>query len=377
MKKSFPALALLLTVGAYCLPGCSPAEESAPESGGAALLEEAKSWLTDRGERLLNSARDEIRRVVGLDGAAPGTLAVVNGHAVSLRQVEALYDMRTAGSEAAQALSLDELRADYASCLWTLVAQRLVHEELERRGLAVSEAERLREERRVSAGYGVEPGAEFDAFVRDEGIDPALWREQMSARLELELWQTTLAAGISPSPEDVSAFMREHPELAEEPARYTYLSVSGPVKARVDAARNGGKSDPAALEKQGLTVERLEDTAADLPPSLVAALEEIRPGQSLPVQGEGEQWGYVILLEKEEAHPKRALEVFACAQETLRRELLPALYDAWLDEAVKNSRIRISPHLLPRNVPRPAPRPLPEPEHGNDDENALIGGQDE
>ena len=113
----------------------------------------------------------------------------------------------------------------------------------------------------------------------------------MSARLELELWQTTLAAGISPSPEDVSAFMREHPELAEEPARYTYLSVSGPVKARVDAARTGGKSDPAALEKQGLTVERLEDTAADLPPSLVAALEEIRPGQSLPVQGEGEQWG--------------------------------------------------------------------------------------
>ena len=149
------------------------------------------------------------------------------------------------------------------------------------------------------------------------------------------------------------------------------------MKARVDAARNGGKSDPAALEKQGLTVERLEDTAADLPPSLVAALEEIRPGQSLPVQGEGEQWGYVILLEKEEAHPKRALEVFACAQEALRRELLPALYDAWLDEAVKNSRIRISPHLLPRNVPRPAPRPLPEPEHGNDDENALMGGQDE
>ena len=83
MKKSFPALALLLTVGAYCLPGCSPAEESAPESGGAALLEEAKSWLTDRGERLLNSARDEILVVwSGLDGAAPGTLAVVNGHAV-------------------------------------------------------------------------------------------------------------------------------------------------------------------------------------------------------------------------------------------------------------------------------------------------------
>ena len=29
-----------------------------------------------------------------------------------------------------------------------------------------------------------------------KSIDPALWREQMSARLELELWQTTLAAGI-------------------------------------------------------------------------------------------------------------------------------------------------------------------------------------
>ena len=32
------------------------------------IRQKAKSWLTDRGERLLNSARDEIRRVVGLDG---------------------------------------------------------------------------------------------------------------------------------------------------------------------------------------------------------------------------------------------------------------------------------------------------------------------
>ena len=391
MKKNLSALALFLTLSAYCSPCSSLADDvapdnagkggSVPESGRAALLEEAKSRLLSRGGKLLNSARGEFLRLVGLDGAVPGTLAEVNGQPISLRQVEALYDMRTAGSENAQAISLDELRAEYASCLQTLVAQILVHEELLRRGLTVSEAERIQEERRVSMEYGVEPGPEFDALIRDEGIEPALWREQLQAFLELELWQNVLAASISPSPEDVSAFVRKHPELAEEPARYVYLSVSGPKKSVVDAARSGGKTDPETLGKQGLTVQRLEDVATDLPPSFVAALDEIKPGQSLPVQAGGEQWGYTILLEKEDAHPKSALELFAYAQEALRRERLPALYDVWLEKAVEGSHIRMGSQLQPRNVPRPAPRPVPEFERKDDREderedeegNALLG----
>lgn len=382
MKKKLSTLALCLALIAYCSPGSSLADDavpgvpgkgaSVPESGSAAVFDQAKGWLMSRGGKILNSARDRIRRLAGLDGAVPGTMAEVNGQTISLRQVEALYDMRTAGSESSQAISLDELRADYASCLQTLVAQILVHEELARRGLTVSEEDRMREERRVSMEYGVNPGPEFDALIREEGIDPALWREQLQAFLELELWQNVLAASLSPSPEDVAAFVRKHPELTQEPARYVYLSVSGPKKSAVDAARSGGKTDPETLSRQGLTVQRLEDVATDLPPSFVAALDEIRPGQSLPVQAAGEQWGYTILLEKEEAHPKSALELFAYAQEALRRERLPALYDAWLEKAVKGSHIRMVSQLQPRNVPRPAPRPVPEPERENEEANTLF-----
>ena len=115
MKKNLSALALFLTLSAYCSPCSSLADDvapdnagkggSVPESGRAALLEEAKSRLLSRGGKLLNSARGEFLRLVGLDGAVPGTLAEVNGQPISLRQVEALYDMRTAGSENAQAIS--------------------------------------------------------------------------------------------------------------------------------------------------------------------------------------------------------------------------------------------------------------------------------
>lgn len=379
MNKNLSVLALLLSVSVCCSPCFAPAfakGETSPDPGGAALFEEVKNWLAKRGEKVLDSARDEIRRIVGLDGAAPGTLAEVNGHPLSLRQVEALYDMRTAGSDAALAVSLDELRADYASCLQTLIAQQLVRAELERRNLAVAEAEALQEERRISAEYGVEAGPEFDAVIRDEGLDPALWREQLRARLELERWQGTLAASISPSPEEVSAFVEKHPELAEQPARYVYLSVSGSKKAAVDAARSSGKTDPEALKKLGLSVEKLEDVATDLPPSLVTTLDEIKPGQSLQVQTGGGQWGYMVLLEKEEARPKSALEMFAYAQDALRRDRLPALYDTWLEAAVKGARIRMVPQLQPRNVPRPAPRPVPDFERVNENENALLG-QDE
>lgn len=373
MIKKVSTLVLLLTVGAHSFPLSSPAAEPARESGGdASLLGEAVDWLALRGEKMLNSARDEIRRLAGLDGATPGTMAEVNGYPISLRQVEALYDMRTAGNRAGQAISLDELRAAYASCLQDLMAQRLVHEELARQGLALSDEEKFREEQRISAGYGLEPGQAFDAFILEEGIDPDLWREQLYARLELELLQRELAASISPSSEDVSAFVKEHPELAEEPAHYTYLSVSGSQKASVEAARNGGRNKTEELEKLGLTVEKREDYATEMPPSLVAALEEITPGQSLPVQGGETQWGYVILLEKKEAHPKNALEMFAGVQDAIRRKRLPALYEEWLENTLETSRIRMIPQLRPRNVPRPAPRPVSEPERVNPEADILT-----
>lgn len=372
MIKKVSTLVLLLTVGAYSFPLSSPAAEPAQESGDASLLGEAVDWLTLRGEKVLNSARDEIRRLAGLDGATPGTMAEVNGHPISLRQVEALYDMRTAGNRSGQAISLDELRAAYASCLQALVAQRLVHEELARRGLALSDEEKRQEEQRICAGYGLEPGQEFDAFILEEGIDPDLWREQLYARLELELLQQELAASISPSSEEVSAFVKEHPELAEEPAHYTYLSVSGSKKASVEAARNGGKKEMEELEKLGLTVEKREDYATEMPPSLVAALEEITPGQSLPVQGEESPWGYVILLEKRDARPKNALEMFAGVQDAIRRKRLPVLYEEWLEKTLESSRIRMIPQLRPRNVPRPAPRPASEAERLNSEADILM-----
>ena len=66
MKKNLSALALFLTLSAYCSPCSSLADDvapdnagkggSVPESGRAALLEEAKSRLLSRGGKLLNSA---------------------------------------------------------------------------------------------------------------------------------------------------------------------------------------------------------------------------------------------------------------------------------------------------------------------------------
>ena len=93
-KKSFHA-GSAADCRAHSFPLSSPAAEPARESGGdASLLGEAVDWLALRGEKMLNSARDEIRRLAGLDGATPGTMAEVNGYPISLRQVEALYDMR-------------------------------------------------------------------------------------------------------------------------------------------------------------------------------------------------------------------------------------------------------------------------------------------
>ena len=74
------------------------------------------------------------------------------------------------------------------------MAQRLVHEELARRGLALSDEEKFREEQRISAGYGLEPGQAFDAFINRYTY--SLWREQLYVRLELELLQRELAASI-------------------------------------------------------------------------------------------------------------------------------------------------------------------------------------
>ena len=182
----------------------------------------------EAGSRPSGGAVERIKALLGMESAEPGVVATVDGIPIYLRQVEGLYDMTSLAPVEGRTVTLEEVRADYAECLRTLVEQVLIRRELAVRDRSVSDDDVLRLEETVSSGYDERPGPEFDPWIEDAGLAPDLWREQLRARLELERWQAELARSIAVGEEEVEAYVAAHPDEMVVPAQVEYLLVCGP-----------------------------------------------------------------------------------------------------------------------------------------------------
>ena len=311
----------------------------------------------EAGSRPSGGAVERIKALLGMESAEPGVVATVDGIPIYLRQVEGLYDMTSLAPVEGRTVTLEEVRADYAECLRTLVEQVLIRRELAVRDRSVSDDDVLRLEETVSSGYDERPGPEFDPWIEDAGLAPDLWREQLRARLELERWQAELARSIAVGEEEVEAYVAAHPDEMVVPAQVEYLLVSGKDKARVEAARKSGASDPAALRAEGLDVRRFRRSVESVPDIWGEELARAVPGGATPLRETGGSWRYAVLLDRQSDRPRTPAEMYAYAEERLMEQRLPEAFDAWLADALSRTKVRMAEPLLPHNARRPAPPP--------------------
>lgn len=346
-----------------------------PVLGGLAAV----LWLAIRADepRPLRQAAESVRDFVGADRARPGVVATVDGAPIYLRQVEALYDMNSVSPGEGRNVTLDEVRADYAAQLDTLIVQALIRKELAARNLSVDDADVRKLEALVSSGYDENPGPDFDPYIEDAGLAPDMWREQLRARLELERWQAELAKSLTVTAGDVESYIQAHPGEMTVPEQVDYLLVSGGRQADVEAARKSDVVDPAALQARGLDVRRFRRPVGAVPDVWAKDLTELAAGHASPVRSTGTAWRYVAVIGRFPARARTAGEAYAHVEGLLTEKKLPEVFDAWLEQAVGRADIRMAGALLPRNVPKPAPRPaLPLPRTHSSTVPADQEGQD-
>ena len=70
-----------------------------------------------------------------------GTVATVNGRGISLQHLQAKHDFNHLSWSASAMPSADDLQRQYGTALTELIIAELMEQELEKRGLAVSDAD--------------------------------------------------------------------------------------------------------------------------------------------------------------------------------------------------------------------------------------------
>ncbi|MCH5277531.1 MAG: peptidyl-prolyl cis-trans isomerase [Desulfovibrionaceae bacterium] len=329
----------------------------------------------------VGAAVERVKSLLGVRNSGPGVVATVDGAPIYLRQVEGLYDMNNLGAGEGRTVTLDEVRADYAECLRTLIVQTLIRRELAALNQNVSAEDILRMEETVSSYYDERPGPDFDHWIEDAGLVPDLWREQLRARLELERWQAELSRSAAIGEAEVEAYIAAHPDEMEMPAHVEYLLVIGRDKARVEAMRQSRSRDLSALRAAGLEVRHLRRSVDSLPDILAEELSSLALGGVTDLRQMGGDWQYALLLSRQAKRPRTPAEMYTHAEQQLMEKRLPEVFDAWLADTLAKTHVRMVTPLMPHNAPRPAPPPPPRaPLHllrglaGSDAPEALEDG---
>lgn len=279
----------------------------------------------------------------------PGVVATVNGQPITLREVEAVHDLQRLDEQGDAPKNVETLRREYLAVVQDLVAQRLVMQELARRGQAVDAAELAGVEAAVRAQY---PQGAFEQLLVDESLDLDIWRQRLRARLSVRAFiERVLRPQENVSAAEVEAYYRDYQEEFRHAPGIELLVLQGAeadlAKAAGEIARGaapgGVLAGMAAIEARPMRTPEQR-----LPPAWRQASLGLKPGQVseyLP----GEQPGHGARLVLVARHAAE-LTSFDEARPGIEQRLLTAKaetrYTEWLAQALAQARVRISAQLL-------------------------------
>lgn len=300
------------------------------------------------------------------DKLPPGLVGMVNGEAITLREVEALQDVSGAGlafmdmAELAELSqpggtptlrpevrneAVENLRRQYGSTLAVLVVQKLVRQYLERKGFAVSPQELAAAEQEVRADY---PDDEFQKTLQDEFVDEETWRSFLLLRLSmLRFQEQVLRPRVSLTTEEVEASYAERKADFKLPARVVVDVYAGVEEAQMEAVRTAlSNGSPIALP-QYLTRQTLRLPLERLIPQWRQDVRGLEVNKSTPVREVDGLFQFLVLKEQLPAQTLDIVAAYSLIESQLVEDKLPALFDEWLKETLSHSEVQLARALIP------------------------------
>lgn len=279
-----------------------------------------------------------------------GVVAKVNGQPIRLGRLQARYDLLYLGFSESVAPTVEKLRVEYGRLLAGLLVEELARQEMEKRGIAVSEKELEEAEAIIRADY---PEGSFEEMLSEEYIDIKAWRDQLQVRLSMEkFFAEVLRPKVKLDYQEVMAYFKEHAEDFARPARIRLLRIQGGGEAQVRQAlttlRRDHSSRPESVAVPGVEIKEMRLRQDSLPPEWATALKGLSPGDASPVFSGKTGWMSLVYLESVPAEVLSPAQAYPQAEQALLEFKLHEAFEVWLSGVLKDASIKVNVALRER-----------------------------
>ena len=274
-------------------------------------------------------------------------VATVNNRPIYGSQLKAAYDLLHLSWGGVLSSSLTRLRSDYGEVMAELIVTELINEELTKRKLQVTDKEMERVEREIRADY---PNTAFEDSLVEEYIDLNTWRAQLKSTLIREKFtREVLRPQVRLDHQEVETYYNAHIDEFHIPPTVRFMLFSGGGKDMVReamAAYLDGR-DKAAIEELFPQVSMQETRSSAEELAAVKGKETARLAikKAGPILKRNHVYEAVILLERLPETVLPAAKVYPIIETALLEEKIETLFQTWLEERLKNSKIYVSSEL--------------------------------
>lgn len=270
----------------------------------------------------------------------PGVVATVNGEPITLHAVQTILDSRASGLGLHSDASFEQMRGNYGRALSMLIANALVRQELEKRGLAPLEKDLDQAIERISSDYGDE---NLNAFLEEVSLRPADWRMLMRDHLALEVFRNQiLLPAIKIDFQEVKNYYQEHKKdfLLPETARTCFLSSSSKEELQnwcKDVASHNFMEDAVA--------QCVEVALSEVPQPWNKELKNLHPMTCGKIHEKDGEWQSLALLERLPERISELSEVYPLVEKILLESKQSAAFDQWLEQKTASARVMMIPAM--------------------------------
>ena len=274
-----------------------------------------------------------------------GAVAIVNGHPIALRLVEARHDAGGASVSIARNPSVDLLRAQYGMILADLIVQELARQELEKIGLGVSDAELDAAEQSLRASY---PPNAFEAALVEDNINIETWRELLRYGLVMQRFeQRVLRPKITiPLEEVVAQYKERTPEFLVR-AHNVLMVVTGPSLEDVRAACAELPVSGESVQGSGVTVQVVSMLPEQIPEIWQKDIAALNPRSVTRERFVDNLYQCIMLKERRPTQQLSQAEAYPLIEQSLVERKLEPLFADWLGVAAAEATISVSKQLMP------------------------------
>lgn len=326
------------------------------------------------------------------------TIATVNGDPITLAELLAVHETSTFITSTSLPYSVDLLKEEYHFILQELITHALIRQEIEARGILVTEIDLQNAEREKRASYAMQDHLEmsrrhqentrlygekaealqkidtFSDLLLEQGISLEDWRTMLARQVMKRVFlEQVIEPTILLQAEDIEAAYRAHPELLtlEKRVQCCLFHVNSRETAEAVLCALGQEEGDTIKSLENLNGYIVEDFlfSYDVLPepwlNVVAKAEKaLANSESVSIEEmeeasamEEKELGYAEIMQEGASYkvlciqkilPSRTLslgEAYVRLERLLMEQRRAEAFTAWLEKAWRNAHIRMIPQL--------------------------------